>query len=126
MHTTVIDSLAQLEVDRFVAMEQNPIQPKRDAVELSQVSPQAAASSVIKEYHVHSNDDLLDGGEHDVTERDDSGHDGAEYGNEPHNDDAGNKDDSEHDHAENRAISNITLRLATILNKTRCRRKPSN
>ena len=87
----------------IVAMEQNPIQPKRDAVELSQVSPQAAASSAIKEYHVHSKDDLLDGGEHDVAERDDSGHDDAEYGNEPHNDDAGNKDDSEHDHAENRA-----------------------
>lgn len=74
----------------IVTMEQNPIQPKRDAVELSQGSPQAAASSAIEEYHVHSKDDLLDGSEHDVAERDDSGHD-----------DAGNKDDSEHDHAEN-------------------------
>ena len=70
---------------------------------MSQGSPQAATSSAIEEYHVHSKDDLLDGSEHDVAERDDSGHDDAEYGNEPRNDDAGNKDDSEHDHAENMA-----------------------
>lgn len=87
----------------IVTMEQNPIQPKRDAVELSQGSPQAAASSAIEEYHVHSRDDFLDGSEHDVAERDDSGHDVAEYGNEPRNDDAGNKDDPEHDHAEDMA-----------------------
>ncbi|KAL2050363.1 hypothetical protein ABVK25_009335 [Lepraria finkii] len=91
MHTTVIDSLAQLQVDRFSSGSKG------------HWSPQAATSSAIEEYHVHSKDDLLDGSEHDVAERDDSGHDDAEYGNEPRNDDAGNKDDSEHDHAENMA-----------------------